>query len=386
MAAFADLVRFIPTLGGTTDFIYSSAVGGCQSPALANVQNGVKYKFYAVSADLTQWEVFEGAWNSATSTAPRTTVLYNSSGTGTATGQSGAGTKINFSTVPQVAVIGIAEDLISVEVANSFTATQKAQARTNIAAVLKGHLFGLTLSTAGSSTTFSVAAGEAADSTAADLMVLAASISKTTSAWAVGTGNGGLDTGAIAASTWYHAHQIKRPDTGVVDVLVSLSATAPTLPTNYTLFRRIGSMKTNGSSQWAKFFQNDDSFLWSDMPALDINTTNPGTAAITAALGGQPTGVRVNALLNVILNNAGPLAAEFLFSSLDIADTAPSETASPLASGGNDPGASSMVTASQVVVWTNTSAQVRYRLVGSAVGTVIRVQSVGWNDPRGKFS
>lgn len=138
MAAFADLCRFNPTLGGTTDFVYSSAVGGCQSPAAANVQNGVKYKWYAVSADLTQWEVFEGAYNSGTTTAPRTTVLYNSSGTGTATGQSGAGTKINFSTVPQVAVVGIAEDLISVEVANSFTAAQKAQARSNIGAAASG--------------------------------------------------------------------------------------------------------------------------------------------------------------------------------------------------------------------------------------------------------
>jgi prepilin-type processing-associated H-X9-DG protein len=141
MAAFADLVRFIPTLGGTTDFVYSSAVGGCQSPALAGTQNGVKYKCYAVSNDLTQWELFEGTYNSGTGTFPRTTVLFNSSGTGTATGQSGAGTKINFSTVPQVALIAAAEDLISVEVANAFTSAQKAQGRSNIG-MADGHIPG----------------------------------------------------------------------------------------------------------------------------------------------------------------------------------------------------------------------------------------------------
>jgi hypothetical protein len=206
MSAFADLVRFNPVAGGTTDWVVSSAVGGCQTPALANVLNGISYKVYAVSNDLTQWEISTGAYNSGTTTFPRTTVLYNSAGTGTATGQSGAGTKINFTLAPQISVVALAEDLISVEVANSFTATQKAQARINIAAVLRGQLWGLTLSTAGASATFSVAAGEAADSTSVDLMVLPSSISKTTSAWAVGTGNGGLDTGAIAASTWYHAH------------------------------------------------------------------------------------------------------------------------------------------------------------------------------------
>jgi hypothetical protein len=132
MSAFADLVRFLPVAGGTTDWVVSSAVGGCQLPTAANVLSAVSYKVYAVSADLTQWEISTGLYNSGTTTFPRTTVLYNSAGTGTATGQSGAGTKINFSTIPQVSVVAIAEDLISVEVANSFTTTQQAQARTNI--------------------------------------------------------------------------------------------------------------------------------------------------------------------------------------------------------------------------------------------------------------
>ena len=47
-------------------------------------------------------------------------------------------------------------------------------------------------------------------------MTLAAAISKTTSAWAVGTGNGALDTGTIANSTWYHVYVIERTDTGAL--------------------------------------------------------------------------------------------------------------------------------------------------------------------------
>lgn len=135
MAAFLNVCRFTPTAGSTTDWTYSSAVTGYQSPSAAGVVNGRVYKYRAESADLSQWEIGEGAYNTGTGVLARTTVLYNSSGTGTATGQSGAGTKINFSAAPQVAIVGIKEDLISIEEANSFTSTQKSQAQANIGVV-----------------------------------------------------------------------------------------------------------------------------------------------------------------------------------------------------------------------------------------------------------
>jgi hypothetical protein len=136
VAAFLDNCRFVPTAGATTDWTYSSAVGGCQSPSAAGAVNGTKYKFLAIGSDLTQWEIAEGTYNSGTGVFQRTTVLYNSSGTGTASGQSGAGTKINFTAIPQVAIIGIKEDLISIEEANSFTATQQARAMANLGLIL----------------------------------------------------------------------------------------------------------------------------------------------------------------------------------------------------------------------------------------------------------
>ena len=134
MAAWLDVCRYLPTLGGTTDWTFSAAVTGYASPALAGVVNTRVYKYRAESGDLSQWELGEGAYNTGTGVLARTTVLYNSSGTGTATGQSGAGTKISFSSVPQVAIVALKEDLISIEEANAFTTTQKDQARTNIGA------------------------------------------------------------------------------------------------------------------------------------------------------------------------------------------------------------------------------------------------------------
>lgn len=111
MALLLDNVRFNPTAGGTTDWTYSSAVAGYQSPAAAGILNGAIYSYFAISADSTQWEIGQGAYNTSTGVLLRTTVLSNSSGTGSGTGQSGAGTKINFSAAPTVAIVGLAEDM-----------------------------------------------------------------------------------------------------------------------------------------------------------------------------------------------------------------------------------------------------------------------------------
>ncbi|MBA7464874.1 hypothetical protein ES703_06657 [subsurface metagenome] len=139
MAAFLDLCRFVASAGGTTDWTYSSTVSPYISPAEAGAVNGRAYKLRAESADLTQWEVSEGAYSSAgAGSFARTTVLYNSSGTGTL--QSGAGTKIGFTAAPQVWVVASKRDLLSIEEANGFTATQKAQARANIDALKKNYI------------------------------------------------------------------------------------------------------------------------------------------------------------------------------------------------------------------------------------------------------
>jgi hypothetical protein len=91
----------------------------------------------------------------------------------------------------------------------SLTSAQKGVARKNVGAPLMGHLFGLTLSTAASSSSFSIAAGECADSTGAELLTLSSALTKTTGAWSAGSGNGALDTGTIANSESYHVFLIE---------------------------------------------------------------------------------------------------------------------------------------------------------------------------------
>ena len=251
-------------------------------------------------------------------------------------------------------------------------------------ALLRNYIAGLGMSTAGASTTFTTAVGVAVDTTNANFMTLAAATAKTTAAWAVGTAVGGLDTGTIAASTWYHVYLIKRLDTLVVDVIFSLSATAPTYPTNYTVSRRIGSLKTNASSQWTKFIQDGDRFMW-DVPTPDVNATNPGTAAVTRAIS-TPLGVRVRAYVSVIVQTATAntdATAGVYISDLSVTDSVPAASAAisfeayfPIVA----------VTASGGVaeVYTNTSSQVRTRLQLSGAGSVLTVGTLGWTDTRGK--
>jgi hypothetical protein len=132
MAAFLDGCRFNPTAGGTTDWTYSSVVPGYQSPAAANVISGALYKYRAESADLSQWELGEGAYSTGTGVLARTTVLFNSSG-GTS--------KINFSTVPQVAVVALAEDLPGLAINNSFSGTQNVTNTTDASSSSAGGAF-----------------------------------------------------------------------------------------------------------------------------------------------------------------------------------------------------------------------------------------------------
>lgn len=60
-------------------------------------------------------------------------------------------------------------------------------------------------------------------------------------------GAGGLDTGALAASSWYSIWRIGKAD-GTRAWLFSLSATAPTMPAGYTFKARIGWFRTDGTA------------------------------------------------------------------------------------------------------------------------------------------
>lgn len=237
-----------------------------------------------------------------------------------------------------------------------------------------GYFYGLSLSTAGSSTTLTIGIGQAADSTGVIFLSLLSSVGKTTASWAVGSGNGGIDTGSIANNTTYHWYIIKRPDTGVVDIVFSLSASSPTLPTNYTQFRYIAPMRTNSSGQWVSFTQDGDYFRLVTS-VLDVNATPVVTTAVTYTLGSIPTGINVVAIMNLSSFDAAATQVTYM-SDLAAADEAPSVTAAPLAqivgvfqsnAAGNQ----------ALEIRTNTSAQIRGRVITAGAST-LRIATLGW--------
>jgi hypothetical protein len=240
----------------------------------------------------------------------------------------------------------------------------------------RSYLSGLGLSTAGASATFTVAAGAAVNSTNVDMMTLASPLSKTTGAWAVGSGNGALDTSVITFSTWYHVFLIKRTDTGVVDVLISQLPSAPTMPPNYTEWRRIGSMLTDISDKWVLFHQLGDEFLW-DVPLNDVSTSTLTTTSTLFTVN-VPTGVQVNALMRASMSS-GTAGTGMLVQSPDESTQA---VATPAGNVSMTAINNTTSFRAPLNIRTNTSAQIR--AVASAASTTFQVNTYGWIDRRGR--
>lgn len=225
-----------------------------------------------------------------------------------------------------------------------------------------------------------VAAGVARDSTDVNDLQLAAAITgkDITVAWAVGSNAGMLDTGAIANNT-YHIFLIKRPDTGVVDVLASLSPSAPTLPANYTLFRRIASIVRIAAALQV-FTQLGNQFLLKT-PVMDFNGSPGVTTAVTRTLANIPTGIQVLALLTVATGESASSNSSGYISSLDQTDVASS---TPSIFNYGSAGSNISLTFPNAQIRTNTSAQVRTRNQSASGSSILSLITNGWIDTRGQ--
>lgn len=99
-------------------------------------------------------------------------------------------------------------------------------------------------------------------------------------------GANGIDAESLAASTWYYLWLISNGTT--VATLLSLSSTAPTLPTGYTYRKRIGACVTNASSAIRRMVQRG---VYAEYVPLDGDSspTYPnigytGTLSLTAVI------------------------------------------------------------------------------------------------------
>lgn len=266
--------------------------------------------------------------------------------------------------------------------ATAISAAFQAQMRTNMSAALRGHIAGLTLSNNATDATndIDIAAGEAASTeTNPVLMVLASALTKRLdAAWAVGTNQGGLDTGSIANTT-YHIWLIQRSDTGVVDVLFSISASSPTMPANYDRKRRIGAI-VRVSAAIKAFLQIGDHFMWktavADASAVNATTT-PANVTLTV-----PSGIVVQADLQVDWTNTGIAGAIVLIYCPTIGTQA---AGTPTGNWSVANSVANQFVTNALQVETNTSAQVAH-VAGGSSNNSLYIITRGWFDLRGKDS
>lgn len=200
-------------------------------------------------------------------------------------------------------------------------------------AALNKAIYGLTYANnvADATNDLDIAVGAAMDATGGYWMTLGSALTKQSDvAWAVGSGNGGLDTGAVGNSDYY-IWLIVRSDTGVVDVLYSLSSTAPTMPAQYDFKRLIGWFKRVGGTIVAfHAYETEAGGLemnW-DVPTLDVNLANTLTTSRRTDAVKVPLNFSTIATLNVVFSDAAGSFANICCP--DQTDAAPSGTAAPL--------------------------------------------------------
>lgn len=247
--------------------------------------------------------------------------------------------------------------------------------------LFRSYLAGLTLSNdSGAPTTvLDISAGTSMSDDQTTVMNSGAFTKNCNASWSAGSGNGALDSGVLLAnSTWYHVYQIKRPDTGLVDFIISTNATSPALPTSYTKKRRIGSILTDGSGHILAFYQLDDWFYWKT-PTQDVSAIAFGTTAANYTIN-VPPGVTVMARGIVGVSASSGTPEIYLYNPLSTDDIVTFQNATVGGYG------SASVGSGQADILTNTAQQIR-AIGNTATGSpTLSWRTTAWLDYRGRFN
>lgn len=217
------------------------------------------------------------------------------------------------------------------------------------------------------------APARARDSTDTYEMILLAIVTKRLdAAWAAGTGQGGLFSGAKAVSTCYHCFLIRKTSDGSFDAGFDTSVTAANIPSGYSAYCLLESILTDVSGNIRAFVHGNGRMLWS-APINDENTGAIGIAASLHQLESLPLGRAVNALIIGLMTNAGSTSA-ILLTSPSQADTAPVVNSICTAQINAIGDAASI----QETILTDTSRQIRARATAASTGLALSV--TGWLD------
>jgi len=259
------------------------------------------------------------------------------------------------------------------------TSASKKILKSTIEALPMGWIYGLGLSNYSGDTEhgITIAPGKARNDTDTTNMYLPSAMSKyADTEWGAGNDNGGMASGeSLPTSGTIHVWLIKNPTTNTVDVMFNNNATtglSPSLPSGYTVKRRIGSYRTDGSANilngdwWGT--GNNRTFTY-DTPIKNYDATPGDTNAQTLAVS-TPSGIVARAVVAgyVTTTDEGALLYISALASTDMVgevDEAPGFVAAR----------SGM--SQRVKVLTDTSSQIRFRL---AVKVPLVLITYGWEE------
>lgn len=335
----ADSIWETSTTTGTGSYSLAGATTGYSAFSSVCSNNDTCY-YCARDTTNGGWEVGLGTFGSSGDTLARTTI-FKSTNSNAAVSWS-AGTR-------QVMLIAPADAL---------------------GVVLPNYLSGCQLSNNGNQE-INIATGAAADSTN-EVMI---KVTSTLTCNVAASGANGLDTGSIAASSWYWFFVIWGPNQSVASLATKASAAttpSPTLPSGYTNYRYVGSCKTNGSSNFYGFQQFGRRFFWNSY-FIDVTAASPSSTAFTNYTLTVPLGINVRVLGLPMTNNGGQYSWVTTPGRTWISAGSVSVSGDPYPS---NMGGNGTVTGAPYEFWTNTSGQLSFTLGGGSINWVTE----GWVD------
>lgn len=160
-------------------------------------------------------------------------------------------------------------------------------------------------------TTATVLAGRARNSTNENDIIM----DSTATLNAADTGINGLDTGSLTTASLYSLFVVgDSTNNNAPGVLLSLSATAPLMPVGYDMFRRIGYLRTDGSSHFLAGYwsgsANERTFVY-DVPIATAVTAGASATYAAVTLTTFVPAIQ-NTLVNIETNWTANAAADTL--------------------------------------------------------------------------
>lgn len=212
--------------------------------------------------------------------------------------------------------------------------------------------------------------------------------------WAAGDTNGGLaDALTLSASTWYHYFVLGHTDGVQTDFGWDTDVDATNLQADVAViaagfdhsYRRLFSIRTDGSSDLREIFQQGDWFFHADPSDQTIEDETVTATSALYTISRAPLGIRALVKMNVGVQDS--IATGLGIAAGDATDIN-AETTPPYAAGAvpvfdtdaavNDDGAF------QIDVMTDLLS--RIRMIVSSGTTTLQIMVLGWMDDRGRYS